>query len=149
MSGQFSAPVNKWLYYSPKARASVTLCGKRGRSMTAIIGAGSVGHLWSPSGSITPVFTAVFAPSLLFLLLFSVCSNERKETQKRKHQQFVLFLRLLCVSANTDLAPLDFKGKNAWWHSSSVCFCSLWLHCIYFSSFYLDVSFHVAVYTFA
>lgn len=45
MSGQFSAPVNKWMYYSPTARASVTLCGKRGRSMTAIIGTGSVGHL--------------------------------------------------------------------------------------------------------
>lgn len=149
MSGQFSAPVNKWLYYSPKARASVTLCGKRGRSMTAIIGAGSVGHLWSPSGSITPVFTAVFAPSLLFLLLFSVCSNERKETQKENTSSLFSF-SVYSVSLQTPTWHLWTSKVKM--HDGTVVVCVFApSDCIVFifSSFYLDVSFHVAVYTFA
>ena len=59
MSGQFSGLVDKWKDSSLKAGVSV----ERGRRMTAIIGTGRVCHLWSPSGSITPIFTAVFAPS--------------------------------------------------------------------------------------
>lgn len=51
MSGQFSCLVNKWMDSSPEAGARVTLCGEgerereRGRRMTAVIGAGRVGHL--------------------------------------------------------------------------------------------------------
>lgn len=102
MSGQFSGRVNKWMDSSPKP-ASVTVCGERKRDKGVwqlLLALGRVGHLWSPSWSITAILTAVFAPSLLLLLL-SVSAQTQNTNSLFPSSTYSVSVRSTCSWCNS------------------------------------------------